>query len=291
MRSSPATWARPLPCWYARRGRHHLPWRQTRDPWPILVSELMLQQTPVSRVLPRYAAFLQRWPEAHSCAASPLREVLREWQGLGYPRRAKALHDCAGHVAARGWPMKEVGLRRLPGVGPYTARALLAFAFERATVAPREVNLSRVAARAALGVEPHEARPADLDAEISRARPRGMSWRHYTYALFDVGALHCRSRSPRCEECPLDDCLSRRRLREVPPVPSPRRQAPYHGSLRQLRGALLALSLSSRPPSSISELRSHLATVPAAHRRGAIEKALADLAREGLLPEARVPGH
>src|SRR5438445_11742976 len=110
-------WARGLATWYASYGRHRLPWRQTRDPWPVLVSEVMLQQTPVGRVLPRWGPFVERWPDAGTLAAASLGDVLRAWQGLGYPRRARDLRRCAGIIAANGWPPHEAGLLALPGVG------------------------------------------------------------------------------------------------------------------------------------------------------------------------------
>src|SRR3977135_2549979 len=103
-------WAEPLPGWFAEPGRPHLPWRQTTDPWRVLVSEVMLQQTSVSRVLPRWDHFLRRWPDAAACAAADLDDVLREWQGLGYPRRARALWLTAARVAVAGWPADEAGL-------------------------------------------------------------------------------------------------------------------------------------------------------------------------------------
>src|SRR5580692_3838372 len=142
-------WTRGLARWYEGHGRHDLPWRATADPWAILVSEVMLQQTQVARVAGRWESFLARWPTPEACAAAPLPAVLREWQGLGYPRRARALHEVATAVAAGGWPDTEAGLRSLPGVGAYTARALLVLAFGASTIPPQDVNIARVTARAA----------------------------------------------------------------------------------------------------------------------------------------------
>jgi A/G-specific adenine glycosylase len=283
-------WTDSLPAWYAELGRHHLPWRQTHDPWAVLVSEVMLQQTSVARVLPRWQRFLQRWPAARACAASPLEDVLREWDGLGYPRRARALHETARSVAAHGWPRDEAGLRGLPGVGAYTARALLTFALDDETAAPpRDVNLSRVTARAALGVEPHRVAAPRLDTVLAESRPAAMSARDYSFALFDVGATLCLARRPRCTECPLAaQCSSVDRLRSARPDPPPHRQPAYTGSLRQLRGAVLREMLDEHPPQDIESLRSRVAGIPAATRPGSLESALCGLQRDGLVASDRV---
>ena len=272
-----------LAAWFGAHGRHHLPWRQTRDPWAVLVSEVMLQQTPVSRVLDRWERFLERWPTPETCAAAPLDEVLREWDGLGYPRRAVALQRCAATVAAAGWPAGEAGLRALPGVGPYTARALLCLAFDRPAAPARDVNLGRVAARCFLGVETAPG-PA-LDAMLATGRPPEMGWRDYTLALFDVGALLCRSRSVACDLCPLAGrCASRERL-EGGVEAGGRRQPPYPGSMRQLRGAVLRAML-ARPEQSVGDLERSVAAIPAASRPGAVAEALAGLRRDGLVNPA-----
>lgn len=272
-------WTEPLPGWFAEHGRHHLPWRQTTDPWRVLVSEVMLQQTSVSRVLPRWERFLRRWPDAASCATAALDDVLREWQGLGYPRRARALWLTAARVTADGWPADEPGLNSLPGVGAYTARALLAFSdVGAAAVPPRDVNVGRVAARAALGNEPAQLRGSVLDGVLNRSRPRGMSIRDYTYALFDVGALHCRSR-PRCDGCPLAAGCSF--CHSSPPVVS-RRHPRYQGSLRQLRGAILAAALDN-PRLAGASLRQAVSGIPGATPQR-FDEAFAGLVIDGLLP-------
>ncbi|MGH3035784.1 MAG: A/G-specific adenine glycosylase, partial [Gaiellaceae bacterium] len=131
-----------LLAWFREHGRD-LPWRRTRDPYAILVSEVMLQQTQVERVAPRYLAWLERWPTVETLAAAPLGEVIREWQGLGYNRRAVTLHRAAQRIAAHGWPED---LTELPGVGRYTADAVAAFAFG-APVLPEDTNVRRVRER------------------------------------------------------------------------------------------------------------------------------------------------
>jgi len=269
-----------LAAWYASSGRHDLPWRRTRDPWAVLVCEVMLQQTPVARVLPRWGRFLDRWPTPVSCAAAPLDAVLREWDGLGYPRRAVALWRCAATVASAGWPADEAGLRALPGIGAYTARALLCLALEHPGMPARDVNLGRVAARCFLGVE--TAPGSRLDAALADHQPPEMTGRDYTLALFDVGALHCRRRSAACHACPLaPGCASRERLAGGVEAP-PRKQPPYPGSMRQLRGAVLRAMLAG-PELSFAELERAVTRVPAAERPGAVAEALAGLRRDGLL--------
>jgi A/G-specific adenine glycosylase len=277
-------WTAELAAWYEEHGRHDLPWRLTRDPWAVLVSEVMLQQTSVARVLPRWERFLRRWPTPSSCAGAPQDDVLREWDGLGYPRRALALHRCAAAVAEHGWPRDEAGLRALPGIGPYTARALLAFAFDADVPPPRDVNLGRVAARAALGVELHEAGTKQLDVVLAASRPPHVSPREHAYALFDLGATICRARRPACDQCPLGDCASRARLRaNVNTAVRPRRQAPYAGSMRQLRGEVLRALLGPNAPATWSELHERVQAAPAAGSPGAVERAVDGLHRDGLL--------
>jgi len=195
--------------WFDANGRD-LPWRRTRDPYAILVSEVMLQQTQVERVVPRYLEWLERWPTAEALAAATAADVIRAWQGLGYNRRALNLHRAARAVAAHGWPDD---LTELPGVGLYTAAALANFAFGR-PVLPVDVNVHRVQERSGAAFGPECAQ-----------------------ALMDLGATVCLARIPRCGVCPLaSDCPSRGRRFE--PL---RRQATFEGSFRQRRAATLRL--------------------------------------------------
>jgi A/G-specific adenine glycosylase len=209
----------PLLAWYRENGRS-FPWRNTRDPYAILVSEVMLQQTQVPRVLPRYLAWLERWPTAASLAAEPVAEVIRAWDGLGYNRRAVNLHRCAVAVTQRGGFPRDVGeLQKLPGIGPYTAAALACFAFGADVAAP-DTNARRVLGRA-FG-----------DPDMPPPAGRAYEWNQ---ALFDLGREICIARRPRCEICPLaDGCPSRGMT--YPPL---RKQSAFDGSFRQRRSRLL----------------------------------------------------
>jgi A/G-specific adenine glycosylase len=193
--------------WFERSGRD-LPWRHTRDAYAILVSEVMLQQTQVERVVPRYLAWLERWPTVESLTAVPPAEVIREWQGLGYNRRALNLHQAAQRIAASGWPSD---LTDLPGVGPYTAAAIRCFAFGE-DVLPVDVNVERVQRRTRATFSSAVAQP-----------------------LMDLGATICLARIPRCDVCPLARSCPSNGIREEPA----RKQGPFEGSFRQRRAVTL----------------------------------------------------
>jgi A/G-specific adenine glycosylase len=195
--------------WFGENGRD-LPWRRTRDPYAILVSEVMLQQTQVERVVPRYLAWLERWSTIESLAAASPRDVILAWQGLGYNRRGLNLHRAARQVAADGWPDD---LSELPGVGPYTAAAVGNFAFGR-PVLPVDTNVQRVQERTG---HTFSARAAQ--------------------ALMDLGATVCLARIPRCHVCPLaSQCPSRGKRYEPQ-----RKQSRFEGSFRQRRARTLRL--------------------------------------------------
>jgi A/G-specific adenine glycosylase len=195
--------------WYAAHGRD-LPWRKTRDPYAILVSEVMLQQTQVERVVPRYLEWLELWPTVDALAAASPAEVIRAWQGLGYNRRGLNLHRAAEKIAADGWPDD---LTELPGVGPYTAAAVASFAFGR-NVLPVDTNVRRVQERTGHDFSPLAGQ-----------------------ALMDLGARVCLARVPRCNVCPLAKrCPSRGRRYE--PL---RKQSRFEGSFRQRRAHTLRL--------------------------------------------------
>ena len=228
--------------WGATAGRD-LPWRHTRDPWAVLVSELMLQQTQVARVVPRWAAFLARFPTPAACAGAPVGDVVRAWQGLGYNRRAVALHRAAQTVVARhdgSMPADLAALLALPGVGPYTARAVLAFAFE-ADVGLVETNSARVLARAVVG-RPLSGSEAQATADELVPRGRGWAWNS---AVTDLGATVCTKRAPACSACPVVAWCAWARAGHPGADPAEgtagaaRRQSAFSGSDRQGRGRLL----------------------------------------------------
>jgi A/G-specific adenine glycosylase len=181
--------------------RRDLPWRRTRDPWAVLVSELMLQQTQVARVIPRYEAFLAAFPTPERAAAAPVGAIVTAWEGLGYNRRAVNLHRTAELVVAQHGgrlPDDLAALLALPGIGPYTARAVLAFAFGR-DHGVLDTNAARVLARAVAGrsLQPREAQEL-ADEQV----PLGRGW-EWNQAVLDLGATICVKRSPRCGECPV----------------------------------------------------------------------------------------
>ena len=236
----------PLAAWYARYGRHDLPWRATRDRWAVLVSEVMLQQTQVGRVAGVWAGFMARFPTPQAMAAAGAGEVIAAWGTLGYPRRARRLWEAAGRIAAAGWP---ADLTDLPGVGRYTAEAV------RAQVdgddAPAiETNIRRVVERRSGRVlSPAEA------AAASREAGHPLTGRDRLLALMDVGAVLCRPRQPRCPECPLrSGCATAAAgatgASHNPAVGRRPRQAAYEGSFRQRRGRVLATLRAGPRPSA-----------------------------------------
>jgi A/G-specific adenine glycosylase len=215
-----------LLAWFRSHGRD-LPWRRTRDPYAILVSEVMSQQTQVERVVQRWQRWLVRWPTVEALAAAPAGDVIREWQGLGYNRRAVALHRAAREVAAHGWP---ADLTELPGVGRYTADAVSCFAFGR-EVLPVDVNVRRVTQRTG-----HSFSPASAQ------------------ALMDLGKAVCLARVPRCGACPLAAACPARGRRFEPL----RRQGRFEGSFRQRRAAALREVVAGSQPNDIEAVASLL---------------------------------
>lgn len=236
--------------WYGREARD-LPWRRTRDPYAILVSEVMLQQTQVVRVVPRYLEWLERWPSAAALAAAPVADVLAAWVGLGYNSRAIRLREACAVVARDGWPSD---LRTLPGIGPYTAAAVGAFAFGRPEL-PVDTNVRRVLERT--GFDPGPAPSPEVG-----------------QALMELGAVVCRARDAACAACPVaSSCASAGRVEIAPRRASGAGARPperFEDSNRWVRGRIVeALATGAPLPEGIELER--------------LERAIESLVRDGLV--------
>ena len=249
-----------LETWFEANGRD-LPWRRTRDPWAVLVSEVMLQQTQVDRIAGRWPRFMERFPNPSALAESPVSDVIEHWSGLGYNRRAVNLHRCAQEMVGRfdGRVPSTVGeLMSLPGIGPYTARAVAVFAFELAE-AVVDTNVARILAR----FHNRELGKAEVQRLADEWVDGREPWR-WNQALLDVGALFCRPRTPQCGQCPLAPDCCWRSVRIGRPNgggaadPATRsagvsgRQSTFEGSDRQGRGRLVEAL--RREPVSTSRL-------------------------------------
>ncbi len=245
-----------LLAWYEREQRD-LPWRRPGvTPWQVLVSEFMLQQTPVARVEPIWLAWVARWPTPSATAAASAADVLRAWGKLGYPRRAKRLHECAVAIANDHGdvvPSDVETLLSLPGVGAYTARAVACFAY-RKRVPVVDTNVRRVVARAVHGRADAAASssPRDLD-DVAALLPDDDEAPRFSVALMELGATVCTARSPRCGICPLSVCAWRGAGHPASTTPARRAQR-YAGTDRQVRGRLLDVLRESDSPVTRAQL-------------------------------------
>lgn len=272
----------PVLGWYDEHARD-LPWRRPEaTAWSVMLSEFMLQQTPVARVLPVHEQWLARWPTPADLAAEPSGEAVRAWGRLGYPRRALRLHACAVTVAERHdgvVPDDETALLALPGVGKYTAAAVLAFAFGRRTVV-LDTNVRRVLARALDAA----ALPAPHLTAVERARAEalvpadGPTAARWNAAVMELGALVCTARAPDCGGCPLADRCAWL-AGGCPPdaLAGTRRRQAWHGTDRQARGTVMALLCDA--PSGAATPEALATTWPDAAQR---ERAVAGLVVDGL---------
>jgi A/G-specific adenine glycosylase len=266
--------------WFAEAGRE-LPWRATRDPYRVLVAEVLAQQTQAARAAAAWPLFLERFPDVHALAAAPPAEVLRAWQGLGYNRRALALRRTAQAVVERGgWPDTVEELAALPGIGPYTARAVACFALGQ-RVAPVDTNVARVLARSLAGADPAELTPAARQRLADQAIPSGDPWA-WSSALMDVGALHCRPR-PRCAGCPLEVTCRWRALGAAAPPPRPRLQAPFATSDRRWRGAVVRALAGAPGGLDRAALADAVQAAAAGRPAGWFDTLLARLEAEGMV--------
>jgi A/G-specific adenine glycosylase len=246
---------------------------------------VLAQQTQAARAAAAWPRFLERFPDVAALAAATPAEVLRAWQGLGYNRRALALRATARAVVERGgWPDTVEGLAGLPGVGPYTARAVACFALGL-EVAPVDTNVARVLARALAGSDPSELGPAARQRLADAAMPPGRAW-EWSSALMDVGALHCRPR-PRCQGCPLEPRCHWRALGPAAPAPRPRAQAPFRTSDRRWRGAVVRALAGAADGLEVGALAEEVDAGGAGRGEGWFEGLLSRLEDEGLI--ARSP--
>ena len=250
--------------WYDEFHRP-LPWRSTTDPYAVLVSEVMAQQTQVSRVVPFYRRFMDRFPTIADLAAAPLAEVLAAWSGLGYNRRARHLHEAAKRIDAEGWPRTPAGLETLPGIGPYTASAVACFAFGE-PIAAVDTNARRVVSR--WRGEPLDGRALAEAAGEELDPERPADWNQ---GVMDLGATLCTPRTPRCPECPVAEWCADPAIYTPPP-----KQAPFNGSLREARGAVLKVLVGGS--ASLGDLADTTGIDEAR-----IDDALAALHREGMI--------
>lgn len=274
--------------WFGRCGRD-LPWRRTRDPYQVLVAEVLAQQTQAERAAEAFPRFLARFPDAGALASATPAEALREWQGLGYNRRALALRACARAVIGRGgWPATVQELAALPGIGPYTARAVACFAMGQ-EVAPVDTNVARVLARSLTGADPSQLTQAERQRLADAALPSGRAW-EWSSALMDVGSAHCRPR-PRCEGCPIAARCRWLALGAAAPAPRPRPAAPFPRSDRRWRGAVVRVLAAG--PEGLDEPALAAAVDAAAAERppGWFAALLSRLETEGLIardPDGRL---
>jgi A/G-specific adenine glycosylase len=288
--------------WFARSGRD-LPWRHIRDPYRIMVSEIMLQQTQVDRVIPKYHAFLAAFPTLEALAAAPTAEVIRAWSGLGYNRRAVNMQRTARAVLAEHggqFPRDLAALLKLPGIGPYTAGAIACFAFEQ-DVGFMDTNIRRVIQRLFVGPEEAGAAgEAQLHDLAQAAVPAGRGW-PWNQAIMELGALICTAAAPACWRCPVRAhcrAYSARRTAdeqlfsaEQPVAPKPkrrvaeRRESPYAGSNRFYRGRAVE-ALRELPPGqslALHELGGRLKVDFGADDLPWLQTLVDGLARDGLL--------
>lgn len=246
--------------WY-RANKRDLPWRDVGDPYATLVSEVMLQQTQVDRVIPRYETFMARFPTVHDLADASRIAVLEEWSGLGYNSRAVRLHEAAAIVSEHGWPED---LTTLPGIGPYTAAAVGSMAMGRAEPAV-DTNLKRVISRW-VG-QPLDGRELQDAAELLVGDPAG----DWNQALMDLGSSLCTPRNPSCDACPVAEHCT-----DSTVYSPPRRQGTFAGSRRELRGAIVRAHVGGDDPRE--------AGLEIGRSAEEVEQAMVDLAAEGLLP-------
>ena len=265
--------------WF-KENKRDLPWRKS-DAWGVLVSEIMLQQTPVQRVLPIYQEWMKRWPTAADLAKATPAQVITAWGRLGYPRRALRLHECAKVITFElkgAIPNDETELRKLPGIGEYTSAAIVAFAFEGKSLV-LDINIRRLFSRLYQGEEAPTAAPTKAErTEYAQYVPdkKAHLW---AAATMELGALICTAKKPLCGRCPVADKCKWRSL-DYPSSERVKRSQSWHGTDRQCRGTIVQ-ALRDNPKLSRREINL-LWDVPSQ-----IEKAILTLLDDGLIEEQR----
>jgi A/G-specific adenine glycosylase len=269
----------PVRTWY-KKNKRDLPWRST-DAWGVLVSEIMLQQTPVARVLPIYIEWMKRWPTPAALAAASPAEIITAWGRLGYPRRALRLHECAKVISTQykgRIPDTQSELRELPGIGDYTSAAIIAFAFNGRSLV-LDINIRRLFARVIDGVEVPTAAPTKSEREDREKLIPAKNPHVWAAATMELGALICTAKNPKCGQCPLADQCIWRSL-DYPLSDQPKRTQSWHGTDRQCRGVIVQ-ALRENPSLAKKEIM-QLWDVPSQ-----VEKALLTLLEDGLLVEQK----
>lgn len=269
----------PVLAWY-KKNKRDLPWRNT-DAWGVLVSEIMLQQTPVARVLPVYNEWMKRWPTPAALAAASPAQVITAWGRLGYPRRALRLHECARVISTQykgRIPETQSELRELPGIGDYTSAAIIAFAFDGRSLV-LDINIRRVFARVIDGVEVPTTAPTKSE-RVGREKLIPLKNPHlWAAATMELGALICTAKNPKCGQCPLADQCIWRSL-DYPLSDQPKRTQSWHGTDRQCRGVIVQ---ALRENSALKKREiMELWDVPSQ-----VEKALLTLLEDGLVIEQK----
>jgi A/G-specific adenine glycosylase len=255
--------AEAILAWYLAV-RRDLPWRRTTDPYRILVSEVMLQQTQVARVVPYYEAWLERFPSERALADAPAADVLRLWSGLGYNRRALALQAACAAVARDGWPADVERLMGLPGVGPYTAAAVASFAFD-VQAAAVDTNVRRVIER----LDRRPRRPPELARRAQELVPEGHA-ADWNQAMMELGATVCAARTPACDACPAASCRSRGRPQVAPTARRAAERVRFEDTDRFVRGRVVAALVAG-------------AALPGGFEPARLARALDGLERDGLV--------
>jgi len=263
---------RQILAWYSKSGRRHLPWRAEPTVYRVVVSEFMLQQTQVERVIPLFERFVASFPDFAALAAASRADVVRAWKGLGYNSRAVRLHELARAIRERyggRLPADEAALRALPGVGPYTASAIRAFAFQADALAV-DTNVRRIAERT----------------QVALTVPRGRGFA-FNSALMDLGATICTARAPKCLICPLRNECAAAPLEKKRSAPA--RTVPFEKTSRYLRGRVVdrLRALPANRTISLLALQADVAESAPHHDAQAVAEALAALERDGLIERPR----